>query len=131
MFDSATPWTVAGQAPLSVEFSRQGYWVALPFSRGSSQPFLPPGDLPDPGIEPWSPALQADSLLSESPGNPRPGAKGHQKECDCSLGVSVRLSFIPVLQQLSQVPHFKGHLGVYGDIFGCYNWRGEGMCYNV
>ena len=56
----ATPWTVACQAPLSMGFSRQEYWSGLPF------PF--PGDLPDLGIEPRSPALQADSLPSESPG---------------------------------------------------------------
>ena len=48
--------------PFVHEFSRQEYWIELPF------PF--PGDLPDPGIEPWSPALQADSLLSELPGKP-------------------------------------------------------------
>ena len=53
----ATPWTVAYQAPLSVGFSRQEYWSGLPF------PFS--GDLPDPGIEPGSPALQADALPSE------------------------------------------------------------------
>ena len=52
-----TPWTVAGQAPLSMEFSRQEYWNGLPFPS--------PGDLPDPGIETASPALQADSLPSE------------------------------------------------------------------
>ena len=51
-----TPWTVAQQAPLSMEFSRQEYWSGLPFT--------PPGDLPDPGIGPGSLALQADSLLS-------------------------------------------------------------------
>ena len=55
----ATPWTIAHQ-PLSMEFSRQEYWSKLPFPS--------PGDLPDPGIEPSSPALQADSLLSETPG---------------------------------------------------------------
>ena len=60
--DSATPWTGACQAPLSVEFSRQEYWSGWPF------PF--PGDLPDPGIKPVSPALQADSLPSEPPGKP-------------------------------------------------------------
>ena len=43
-------------------FSRQEYWSGLPF--------ISPGDLPDPGIEPGSPALEADSLLSEPPGNP-------------------------------------------------------------
>ena len=53
----ATPWTVALQAPLSVGFSRQEYWSGLPFPS--------PGDLPNPGIEPGSPALQADALSSE------------------------------------------------------------------
>ena len=48
------PWTVAYQAPLSMEFSRQEYWSGLPFPS--------PGDLPHPGIEPRSPALQADSV---------------------------------------------------------------------
>ena len=54
----ATLWTVAHQAPLSMGFSRQGYWSGLPFPS--------PGDLPDPGIEstsPATPALQVDSLL--------------------------------------------------------------------
>ena len=51
-----TPWTVARQAPLSMEFSGQEYWSGLSFPS--------PGDLPDPGIEPGSPALQADSLQS-------------------------------------------------------------------
>ena len=53
----ATRWTVALQAPLSVGFSRQEHWSGLPL------PSL--GDLPDPGIEPGSPALQSDSLPSE------------------------------------------------------------------
>ena len=52
-----TPWTVALQAPLSMRFSRQEYWTELPFPS--------PGDLPDQGIEPVSPAFQADSLLTE------------------------------------------------------------------
>ena len=56
----ATPWTVACQVPLSVGFSRQEYWSGLPFPS--------PGDLPDPGIESRSPALQADSLPTELPG---------------------------------------------------------------
>ena len=59
---SAIPWTVAYQASLSMGFSRQEYWNGLPFPS--------PGDLPDPGIEPRSPALQADSLPSESQGKP-------------------------------------------------------------
>ena len=57
-----TPWTVARQAPLSMGFSRQEYWSGLPFPS--------PGDLPNPGIEPGSPALQVDSLPSEPPGKP-------------------------------------------------------------
>ena len=63
----ATPWTVARQAPLSMGFSRQEYWSGLPFPS--------PGNLPDPGIEPRSPALQADALTSEPPGKYRGGEK--------------------------------------------------------
>ena len=55
--------TVGLQAPLSMEFSRQEHWSGLPFPS--------PGDLPDPGIESGSPALQADSLLSEPAGKPQ------------------------------------------------------------
>ena len=56
----ATLWTVAYQAPQSMEFFRQEYWSGLPFPS--------PGDLPNPGIKPGSPALQADALPSEPPG---------------------------------------------------------------
>ena len=58
-----TPWTGACQTPPSMEFSRQEYWGGLPFSS--------PGDLPDPGIEPRSSALQAESLPSELPEKPQ------------------------------------------------------------
>ena len=51
------PWTVAYQAPLPMGFYRQEYWSGLPFPS--------PGDLPNPGIKPRSPALQADALTSE------------------------------------------------------------------
>ena len=54
-----TPWTVASLAPPSMGFSRQEYWSGLPFPS--------PEDLPDSGIEPRSPALQADALISEPP----------------------------------------------------------------
>ena len=57
----AIPWTATHQAPLSMGFSRQGYWSGLPFPS--------PGYFPDPGIEPRSPALQEDTLTSEPPGN--------------------------------------------------------------
>ena len=60
--DSATLWAAACQALLSMGYSRQEYW--------SGFPFLAPGDLPDPGIEPVSPALQADSLPLHHQGSP-------------------------------------------------------------
>ena len=56
-----TPWTVAHEAPPSMEFSSQEYWSGFPFPS--------PGDLLDPGIEPRSPTLQAEALPSEPPGN--------------------------------------------------------------
>ena len=57
-----TLWTAAHQAPLSMGFSRQGYWSGLSF---------PSPDLPDAGVEPGSPTLQADSLPFEPPGKPK------------------------------------------------------------
>ena len=57
-----TLWTVTHQAPQSMGFSRQEYWSGVPFPS--------PGDLPDPGIKPRSPALEADILTSETPGKP-------------------------------------------------------------
>ena len=68
------PWTVVRQAPLTMGFSRQEYWNGLPFP--------PPGDLPNPGMEPGSPtppvspALQADSLSTEPSGKPPYGKGG-------------------------------------------------------
>ena len=59
----AIPWTVVYQVSLSMGFSRQEYWSGLPFPS--------PGDLPDPGIKPRSPALQADALPSEPPEKPK------------------------------------------------------------
>ena len=58
----STPWTAAYQAPPSMGFFRQEYWSGLPFPS--------PGDLPNLGIEPRSPTLQADALPSEPPGKP-------------------------------------------------------------
>ena len=60
MSHSVSPWTIAHRAPPSMEFSRQEYWSGLPFPS--------PGGLPDPGIEPRSPSLQANTLPSEPPG---------------------------------------------------------------
>ena len=67
----ATPWTAALQAPLSMGFSKQGYWSELPFTS--------PGCLPDPGIEPGSAALLADYLSSEPLGKPIPS-----RLCSCT-----------------------------------------------
>ena len=61
------PWTVVHQAPLCMGFPRQEYWSRLPFPT--------PGDLPDPGIEPWSlvsPALAGKFFTAELPRNPSP-----------------------------------------------------------
>ena len=61
-YSFVTSWTVARQAPVSMEFSRQEYWKGLPFPS--------PGDIPNPGIKSKSPAFQADSLPFEPPGKP-------------------------------------------------------------
>ena len=62
MYNSGTPWTVALEGPLSMEFPRQEYWSGLPFSS--------PGDLPDPGIKPVSPALAGGFFTTEPPRKP-------------------------------------------------------------
>ena len=72
----ATPWTVAYQASPSMGFSRQEYHSVLPFPS--------PGDLPDPGMEPRPPTLQAEALPSESPGKPHMATaslKSHSPPC--------------------------------------------------
>ena len=61
----STPWTVACQAPLSMGFPRQEYWSGLPFPS--------PGDLPDPGVKPTSPALAGGFFVTETPGKPLRG----------------------------------------------------------
>ena len=72
----AAPWTVAHQAPLSMEFSRQEYWNGLPFPS--------PGDLPDPGIELKTPAWQADALPLSHQGSP---AMGKRLQLICQMKV--------------------------------------------
>ena len=76
-----TPWTASPQAPLSMRFSRQGYWSALPFPS--------PGDLPNPGIETRSPALQADSLPTELQGKPMTNLDSILKSRDITLSTKV------------------------------------------
>ena len=63
VMSDSVPWTAAHQAPLTMEFSRQEWWSGLPFPS--------PGDLPDPGVESRSSVLQADSLPTEPPEQPR------------------------------------------------------------
>ena len=67
---SATPWTVAHQAPLSMELSRQEDWSGLPCP--------PPRDPPDPGIGPWSPALACGLFTTEPQGSPSPQVWSHR-----------------------------------------------------
>ena len=75
MSDSATPWTVACQAPLSLGFPRQEYWSGLPC------PSL--GDLPDPGIDPESPALTGRFFITEPPGKSLLGAAAAKSLQSC------------------------------------------------
>ena len=96
-----TPWTVAHQAPLSMGFPRQEHWTRLPFPS--------PGYLPDPGIEPRSPASQADSSPFEPPGNP------------CCLFIQplikkiLRLPCVMVFPQLKK----KEHLNIQDLLLRC------------
>ena len=88
----ATPWTVAHQAPPSVEFSRQEYWSGLPCS--------PPGPLPNPGIEPTSlasPALAGRFFTTEPPGKPNKNA-GKQANLDVT-------DWHPAEPRAAGVPH--------------------------
>ena len=81
-----TPWAVALQAPLSMEFSRQEYWSGLPFP--------PPGDLPNPGIKPGCPALQVVSLQSEPPGKPEEMCSDHLFSIKCyAVHISLHILF--------------------------------------
>ena len=81
----ATPWTVANQAPPSMEFSRQEHWSGLPCP--------PPRDLPNPGIKPGSPALQADALPSEPRGKPV-----------CKFRLTVRITDNPAALRYCKTP---------------------------
>ena len=89
-----TPWTVVHQAPLSMGFPRQEYWSGLPFPS--------PGDLPDPGIEPASPALAGRFSTAEPPGKPSQLCSPlifHQYDWKVlKLSVSCSLAFFPAVQ---------------------------------
>ena len=87
-----TLWTITCPAPLSMRFSRQEYWSELLCP--------PPGDLPDPGIEPTSPSLRTDSLPLEPPGKPLIIAVFHKF-------LAKMISLIPVPDCQTQVPFFS------------------------
>ena len=97
--ESATLWTVAHQAPLSVGFSRQEYWTGLPCS--------PPGDLSDPGTEPWSPTLQVESLLPSHQRSPNI-RRNHPKVVLSKSQLFIMGNSIP-LQEAHRGSCFKAH----------------------
>ena len=90
-----TPWTVAHQASPSMGFSRQEYWSGLPF------PFS--GDLPNPGIESGSPALQADSLPSNPPGKPPLNKQKYKESWHLPLEGNGRKASSPALLAKSEL----------------------------
>ena len=92
MSDSfATPWMIAHQAPLFMRFCRQEYWKLL---------LLPPGDLPDPGLEPRSPALAGRFFTTEPPGKP----KEFSRTCE-----NMKFRFLPIN---SFTGHSHAHVSV-------------------
>ena len=96
-----TPWTVTYQAPPFMGFSRQEYWSGLPFPS--------PGDLPDTGIEPWSPILQADALTSEPPGKSL--TEGH---LNCfQFGTVLNMSDINIYVEVLCRNKFSNNLSKY------------------
>ena len=90
----AIPWTVTQQAPLSIGFSRQEYWNGLPFPS--------PGDLPDPGREPVSPALAGRFFTTESPRKP--------------WYILANTKFLPLNDNLLESTDFKAYYYQYSDI---------------
>ena len=102
-----TPWTIAYQVSPSMGFSRQLYWSGLPFPS--------PGDLPNPGIEPGSPALEADALTSEPPGKPYNGKRVINFSLSISRNRKFTISLLlwtPVIGNSvlywTKVYHFRG-----------------------
>ena len=93
-----TPWTVAHQDPPSMGFSRQEYWSGLPF--------LSPGALPDPGIRPRSPALQADALTSEPPGKLKLNIHIHYYPSNLPPGIYSRRVLIHIYQETHTIMSF-------------------------
>ena len=92
----ATSWTVAHQAPPSLGFSRQEYWSGLPFPS--------PGDLPNPGIEPRSPALRTDVLTSQLPGKPQLGCRSYYYTSFTDEKIETEGNLLKVTQPISTEP---------------------------
>ena len=119
-----TPWTVAYQAPPSMKFSGQEYW--------SGWPFPSPGDLPDWGIEPGSPALQANSLPSKPPGKPTVNLHSKAKAFNnyllgtiCTLEIPFEVpfalwkkSYVQPRQQIKKQRHYFANKGQCSQGYG-------------
>ena len=102
-----TLWTVALQAPPFMGFSKQEYWSGLLFPS--------PGDLPDPGIEPRSPALQADTLTSEPPGKPFLG----NRECQLKPCCIYKLQWLKL--KILAIPNVDKNVEEYLELlFHCW-----------
>ena len=114
----ATLWTVAHQAPLSMGFFRQAYCSGLPFP--------PPGDLPNPGIKPTSPVLQADSLVLNHQGS-------SFMYTTVILESTLRLEFEAYKQRLSQQKYWFNYcvLSFTGDTVKLHDhfWRDAGSAF--
>ena len=115
----ATPQTRAGQAPpSSIGFPRQKYWSGLPFPS--------PGDLPNPGIEPGSPTLQANTLISEPPGKPADGDCSHEIKRRLLLGRKVMTNLDSIFKSRDITLPTKVHLAkamVFPVVvYGCESW---------
>ena len=89
----ATPWTVACQAPLTMGFSGREYWSGLPFPS--------PGDLPNPGVEPGSPALQADSSPAEPPEMPTCQLIPHKNRTEGDFTIPISLKSTQSIERFS------------------------------
>ena len=105
----ATPWAVACQAPLSMGFPRQEYWSGLPC------PF--PRDLPDPGIEPTSPALTGGLFTTDPPRKPSHGI--YPPVNFLQFHLFTRLVLVTHSSQIFQILLSWTYVSLYGALWGC------------
>ena len=114
VFNSVIPWTIPCQAPLSMGFSQKEYWSGLP---------CPPlGELPNPGIEPRSPTLQADSSLTEPPRKLRETEMG---TLSLLQGIFLTQGLNPGLPHCRQTLYHLSHQGSPGSCFRCQEQTSE------